>query len=350
MKLIRNTFRFVLFFIVLSLLLWLMGPESKFIRLTKKMPEVSQDLGELSTSITKEENQFTLKPNNAARIEWYGDTMAKTEYSLVYLHGFGASFMEGDPIHRMIARKYGMNLYLSRLSEHGLDQPDDQHLLHLDAEDYLESALEAIAVGHTIGEKVIVMSCSTGSTFGIYASKIDTTIAAQIMYSPNIDLFDNRSQMLTMPLGLSVAKSINGGKIRTWETGIPDVDKYWYTRQRMEALVPLRKLLNKTMTAEVFSHVEEPVYVGYWYQNDSIQDQTISVQAIREFQSEIVTPASESEFVAFSSAENHVICSPILNPQWEEVYHSTDDFCREVLGLVPVKKDTVIQKIGLIEK
>ncbi len=59
----------------------------------------------------------------------------KTEYSLVYLHGFSASQAEGDPVHRNIAKLFGCNLYLSRLAEHGIDTAEP--MMNLTAEEKL---------------------------------------------------------------------------------------------------------------------------------------------------------------------------------------------------------------------
>ena len=36
----------------------------------------------------------------------------KTEYAVVYLHGFSASQEEGDPVHYDFAKKFGCNLFL----------------------------------------------------------------------------------------------------------------------------------------------------------------------------------------------------------------------------------------------
>jgi hypothetical protein len=63
--------------------------------------------------------------DNEARIVWANDSLKqKTEYAIVYLHGFSASQEEGNPVHRNIAKQFGCNLYLSRLSQHGVDTTD----------------------------------------------------------------------------------------------------------------------------------------------------------------------------------------------------------------------------------
>ena len=65
----------------------------------------------------------------------------KTEYAVVYLHGFSASQEEGDPVHYQFAQKFGCNLYLSRLYAHGIDTTEP--LGNFTAEEVWNSAKEA---------------------------------------------------------------------------------------------------------------------------------------------------------------------------------------------------------------
>src|SRR6185369_7479021 len=89
---------------------------------TLDMPAVPADAVALEQYIRNGEATHKLKPNNEARIVWLNDSLKqKTDYAIVYLHGFGASQEEGNPVHTSFAKKFGCNLYLSRLAEHGID-------------------------------------------------------------------------------------------------------------------------------------------------------------------------------------------------------------------------------------
>ena len=126
----------------------------------------------------------------------------------MYLHGFSASPMEGDPLHRELAERYGANLYLPLLSGHGLDNPES--FKDLMPRDLIMSARRAITIGTALGKKVILMSCSTGSTVGTYvASYNPDLIHAHLMYSPNIDLKDKKSRLIVNPWGLQMARYFN---------------------------------------------------------------------------------------------------------------------------------------------
>src|SRR4029079_7693776 len=112
------------FFIVplLLIIFYCSGPRPGKPLYSPDLPLLPENLSSVEQSVLHDESLHHLKPNNEARIIWANDSSkAMTEYSIVYLHGFSASQMEGDPVHRNIAKVFGCNLYLSRLAEHGID-------------------------------------------------------------------------------------------------------------------------------------------------------------------------------------------------------------------------------------
>ena len=98
--------------------LYFIGPQPSKPKFDKSLPEIPE-IYQLESFIAKQESLHKLKPNNQARIVWMNDTIkSKTEYAIVYLHGFSASQEEGNPVHRNIAKKFGCNLQ-SRQAERG---------------------------------------------------------------------------------------------------------------------------------------------------------------------------------------------------------------------------------------
>ncbi|MFX8354900.1 hypothetical protein ABTL90_19390, partial [Acinetobacter baumannii] len=82
---------------------------------SKEIPVFSSNATDLEKQVTAIEAVHKIKPNNQARIVWANDSIKeKTEYAIVYLHGFSASQEEGNPVHINIAKYFGCNLYLSR--------------------------------------------------------------------------------------------------------------------------------------------------------------------------------------------------------------------------------------------
>jgi len=220
MPLIFNTFNLKINFMqkkwlwsipVVLIIIYLAGPSPEAPKYKTEMPSVPDDAVQLETFIKNNEAQHKLKPGNEARIIWANDSLRqKTDYAIVYLHGFSASQAEGDPIHKNIAKEFGCNLYLSRLAEHGIDTVDA--MINLSADEYWESAKLALAIGKQLGKKVILMSTSTGGTNALQlaATYPDDNIAALILLSPNIAINDPFAWLANNHWGLQIAHAVLG--------------------------------------------------------------------------------------------------------------------------------------------
>ncbi len=312
---------------------FMLGPKPPEPSLNPNPTSVSIPLDSLDGWLAYKESGFkTLKPKNEARIEWYNDSVSVTEYAVVYLHGFTASGEEGNPVHRAFARRYGCNMYLPRLYGHGLDTTEP--LIDLTPENYLESAKEAIAFGKKIGNKVILMSCSTGGTLALYLAANDPEIDALICYSPNIDIFDQTSQVLTKPWGVQLARMITGRDYRQYEA-TEEFKKYWQTKYRLEGLVSVRSLIDHTMNEETFSKIKQPIFVGGYFKNQAAQDSVVSVEAMRQMMPQLSTPENQKLMIEFPVGA-HVLTNPLRNPDVEPVKEETFKFAERVLGLKPV--------------
>ena len=294
----------------------------------------TSDLHALEDSLAKSEAAFPLKPDNEARIVWV-TPYQKTAYCMVCLHGNGASQEEGDPIHEALAARYGCNLYLARLQDHGLE--GDNPLLNIDPVKWMQSALDAIAIGKTLGEKVILVSCSTGSTLALYlASKYPDLVEAQIMLSPNVDYYDPRSFMMAGHWGTQISKLILGSDFYAWKAPLA-AQQYWYTRYRVEGIITLKAIIDETMTEENFNAINDPLYLSYYYKDDQHQDQVVSVKRMKEMFNQVSTPAPLKKEVALDDANTHIICSSLFNDNLESVWSPLVSYCEEVLHLSPVK-------------
>ena len=121
----KKGFRIFLITIVVLVIIYLLGPHPKKPVYSTALPAVPSNAVALENYIKSNEAQYKIKPNNEARIVWLDSNKTKTEYAIVYLHGFSASQEEGAPLHTNMAKKFGCNLYLSRLAEHGIDTTDE---------------------------------------------------------------------------------------------------------------------------------------------------------------------------------------------------------------------------------
>jgi pimeloyl-ACP methyl ester carboxylesterase len=327
----RTWLKILLILLGVLLIAYLSGPKSKKVDFSKlHLTQYSSDLHALEDSIHAAESAVPLKKDNHARIVW-ATPYTKTPYSMVYLHGNGASQEEGDPIHEGLAHRYGCNLFLSRLEGCGIIT--DEPLLELDAAQWMQSAMDAIAVGKSLGNKVILISCSTGSTLGLYLeAQYPDLVAAHIMLSPNIDLYDSKSILLTQPWGLQFARKIVGGNYYSWEAPLV-AQQYWYTTYRIEGLITLKSVITKTMTASTFRAIKDPVYMAYYYLDKEHQDDVVSVKRMRQMYNQLGTPEALKKSVALPNAATHIIASDMFNDNLNTLWESLTLYCENVLKL-----------------
>ena len=281
------------------------------------------DGSNLDSLVRANESKHSIKPNNEASIIWADSNHQQTEYAIVYLHGFSASQMEGDPVHKNIAKQFHCNLYLARLAEHGIDTTED--LQNLTAENYWESAKQAYIIGKQLGKKIILMSTSTGGTLSLQLAAAYPDIAGQILYSPNIEIFNPTAPLLNNPWGLQIGRMVMKGNYMDIKYQHPDYPKYWNTHYRLEATVALQNLLEATMNQETFSKVKQPTLALYYYKDEANQDHVVKVTAIQKMIKEIATPTDLKSAVAVNTG-NHVLASPLVSKDVATVEKLTADF------------------------
>jgi glycerophosphoryl diester phosphodiesterase/esterase/lipase len=311
----KNVFTF-LFFIIAN------GSLSiAFAQIVTEQTSITNIEETIKSSEKKIEN---LKQNNEAKIIWAKNFASKkSPIAFVYLHGFGASHREGEPIMSMLSKQYNANVYMSRLKEHGLDREDN--FKNLTPENYIASAKEALEIGKILGEKIILVSTSTGGTLSLKLASEDPSIAGLIMYSPFIDLKNSQFKAILSPQGKVGFIKMNGGEIIKQNRAEKE-SKFWSTSYHIDGYEALIKMLVSTATPQTFAKVNVPVFVGYYYKNEQEQDQVVSVPAILNMFDQLGTPNTKKEKVAFPKAGNHVIACDLRSNDYINVYNKTVDF------------------------
>lgn len=322
-----------LFIPLLLILVYLEGPKPATPVYNQTMPVAPADPTALETMIGNMEAAHRLKPDNEARIVWNDTSRKKTPYVIVYLHGFSASQGEGDPVDRYIAKKYGCNLYLSRLAEHGIDTVDA--MVNLTADKLWSSAQLALAIGQQLGEKVILMGTSTGGTLALQlAAAYPDRVAALVLLSPNIAINDPAAWLLNDPWGLQIARLVTGSDyIISKDDYGPLYRQYWYPKYRSEAVVQLEEHLETTMNKTTFSKVRQPVGLFYFYKDEAHQDSTVKVSAELKMFDELGTPAVLKYKQDIPDAGTHVIGSGIRSHDVPGVEAGIVHFMSDILHL-----------------
>ena len=270
------------------------------------------------------------------QITFRDSLVEKTEYAVVFLHGFSACAFEGNPIVNDFAKDFGCNLYLHRFPQHGLN--DDESFKTITPKMWVESAKEAINIGANLGEKVIIMSSSTGGTLSSYlAAENPNLVHAQFFYSPNFQLNNPASFLLNNHWGLPLLRQLEGGNYHHITEMSAEAVPHWTTTYRIEGIVALQDLIEQTMTNATFEKIDSPTFIGYYYKNEKEKDNVVSIDRMKEFYELIQTPKDKKRIVSFSEAGGHVITNQYQKGGLENVREATYTFAEEVLGMKKVK-------------
>src|SRR5690554_5167960 len=328
----------ILILLVVLLGGYLVGPKPPAPILSSDLPSLPTGTRNLESYIEQKEAGLNIKDDNESRIIWADESLKKrTEYVLLYLHGFSASWMEGHPANTTFAKHYGMNAYFPRLASHGLVTEDP--LLDMTPDRLWESAKEALIAAGNLGEKIIIMGTSTGGTLGLMlAAEFPEYVDALILYSPNIRINNSSAFLLARPWGLQLARHVSNDRYRVTNEDFDSKDcQYWYCKYRLEGVVYLQQLVDLTMNKETFQQVTVPVFMGYYYRDKENQDETVRVDAMQKMFRQLGTSTDEKVQKAFPDAGDHVIASELTSGSVNEVISETIQFTDEVLGLTPAE-------------
>lgn len=259
-------------------------------------------------------------PGTEARIVWR-EPGQRTEYAVVYLHGFSASRQEIAPVPERVAERLGANLFEARLDGHGLLS---ESLHNVTAEGWIFDGNAALAIGAALGEKIILISTSTGGTLSLALldhpnmAKVDTLV----MLSPNIEPTNPNAKWLTRPGGALLAWIVTGGA-RSWDAYNELQERYWTTTIPITANIEVMRLVdhaNQKWPASIDQNLL--VFV-------SPHDQVVKPAAGRTAFAALDAPRKQLiEISEVSEASNHVIVGDILWPE------NNERFINEIVSFV----------------
>jgi len=275
-----------------------------------KSPQLSRDL---DVWLAEQERDFAkrapLIEGTEKRIRWFEDRRSsKTRYSIVYIHGFSATRQEIAPVAERVADALGANLFETRLSGHGLQS---HPLVNVRAEDWLDDAAEALAIGGELGQNIIVMGTSTGATLALAMIQHPTfqKVSHLVLISPNFAPRDSSAEVLTWPGGPQLAYMVSGDT-RSWTPNNPLQGRYWTTSYPMDALVEMMRLVKYVRTL-LPMNLTQSLLVLY-SPHDSVVDTQWITSAFEQIHSprQQLLPINES-----GDPSNHVIAGNILSPR-----------------------------------
>ncbi|GAB5557576.1 MAG: hypothetical protein SchgKO_17890 [Schleiferiaceae bacterium] len=327
----------VLIVVVVLVIVYFLGPVPQPPVFSSKMPVYNNTLAQLEDSLHRYEMAFPTKENNEAMIHWYDNKVEKTEYVIMYVHGYSASHMEGAPTHLDVAKKYGANLLLLRLPEHGVIS--ENPMLNYNADSLWEATKSGLALAKKMGDKVIVMSTSTGGTLSIkLASEYPNDVFALINMSPNVNPKPWNAPLLNNHWGHQLAMLAMGGDFRTLHNLMehPEYTKYWYAKYRVESLVNMQQLVEHSMTEETFEKVTCPSLTLVYYEDDLKNDEVIDVEKVFWMHDHLASEVKELD--KLPGPKTHTIGCGIFSEDIEGVEAEIFDFCENKLHMTPVQQ------------
>ena len=270
------------------------------------------EFASLDESLVKSESQYhDIVAGTEKTIRWYNNSKVKTAYSIVYIHGFSASRQELSPTTELLADKIGANVFYARLSGHGRS---DDAMAEATVSTWKQDAMEALNLGARIGEKVILVSASTGSTLATWlqtsrlAGNPINQIAANIMVSPNFGVKNSSAKILTWPGGLTIAKWINSD-YKTFKPENELHSLYWTERYPLEAVVPMLELVEEVFELDK-SSLTIPQLLVY-----SPRDRVVDVDKIKQVATQFSSASvSVYPFTESLDPSQHVLSGDACSP------------------------------------
>lgn len=251
-----------------------------------------------------------LRPGVKKRVIWReGFKEQRTPVSVLYLHGFSATSEEIRPVPDLVADALGANLVYTRLTGHGRD---GEALAKATVADWMHDLAEGLAAARAVGERVVVLSTSTGGTLAAAAAmdaELSKDVAAMIFVSPNFGVNDPAAPLLTLP-GARWWVPLVAGPTRSFA---PDSDAqaaFWTTSYPTVSLLPMAALV-KAVAGLDFSQARVPAL--FWISpEDQVVRADITVDVADRWGgvSEVHTVATGEGI----DPSGHVIAGAIMSP------------------------------------
>lgn len=286
--------------------LWLLTPPavSDYV---SPAPDFGDDLDDwIAARESAANDSFGLVEGAEQRIRWQvpGE---RTAYAIVHLHGFSATRQETAPLAEYIADALGANLFEIRLTGHG---HTSEPMAGATAETWIDDVTAALAIGEALGDRLVVLSTSTGGTLSIAMlghpamARVDTLA----MISPNLMPADPSARWLTRPLGPLLARMV-AGETRTWTAHNDLQERYWSTTYPTSSVIEVMRLVDRAesrLPADIDHKLIMFVSPG---------DRVISPAAARAAFDAITAPKKEwVDIPEAGDPSNHVLAGDILSP------------------------------------
>ncbi|MEM6636689.1 MAG: alpha/beta fold hydrolase [Pseudomonadota bacterium] len=304
----RNLSLFVTGLLFLGLLTWFFGPREPAVINTAFDP--AEFAGDPAAYFARSETALgDVLAGAEKRILWANEDKGRTDWAILYIHGFSATSEEIRPVPDLVATGLNANLVFTRLTGHGRN---GQAMAEATVEDWSTDLAEGLAAARSIGDRVLVIGTSTGGTLAAHVPFHDTLsedVAGLVFVSPNFRLMDPLAFLLTWPFARTWLPWVAGPE-REWEGYNDAHNEYWTTKYPAVAILPMAALVAHTGTLD-WTQADIPA-LFLFSQEDQIVDpsETQSIGAVWAGAARI----SPQQLVEGSDPDGHLIAGDVLSP------------------------------------
>ncbi|WP_170788889.1 alpha/beta hydrolase [Ruegeria lacuscaerulensis] len=254
-------------------------------------------------------------PGVEKRVIWQeGFKEQRTPVSILYVHGFSASSEEIRPVPDLLAEALGANLVYTRLQGHGRS---GTAMAEATASGWMLDMVEGLAAARAVGDRVVVISTSTGGTLAAaaaLAAEMVQGVGAMIFVSPNFGVNTPGAWIPGLPWARQWLPLLMGETRDVSDTD-PERNKYWSLSYPWEAVVPMTRLVD-VVNAQDFAQAQVPAL--FWFSDD---DQVVRPDRTHEVAQAWGGPATVHLVTmgADDDPASHVVAGRLMSPGQTEV-------------------------------
>ncbi|WP_420011087.1 alpha/beta hydrolase [Tateyamaria sp.] len=302
--------RLLLILVVLGFGLWLLGPYEDA-TLTPMGVSVGSDLDAHFAAVEAQYDDIT--PGVEKRVIWAEAPGARTEWAVLYVHGFSATSEEIRPVPDRMAKGLGANLIYTRLRGHGRS---GDAMAEGSVQAWVNDLAEGLAAARIAGEKVLILSTSTGGTLVAATAQnalMMQDVAGVVFISPNFGIANPVARLLSWPAARYWLPALAGQR-RSFEARNEAHGTYWTTEYPSVAVMPMAALIDASMAMD---HGESTLPALFWFATaDQVVRPDLTAQVAGQWGGpvEVVNPVMTSA----DDPQSHVIAGAIMSPAQTE--------------------------------
>lgn len=306
MRFLKSLTVVIAVFLLAGAALWVMAPREVWPTAAEVGPvEAGADL---DAWLAQREGLFDdITAGTDKHIFWAAAPNERTEFAVLYLHGFSATRQEISPTAERIAERLEANLFATRFAGHGRG---GEALAEASAADWAYDLAEAMAIARQLGNRIIVIGSSMGGSMGTLAA-LDPGYApdifALITLSSAFEINSGDAWLLDLPFARDWVPML-AGETREWTPVNEAQGRYWTTRYPTTAVFPMRTV--QTAAADADHAAATVPMLVFYAAGDQVVVPAATARVIQRWGARVDSHVVDGA----GDPSQHVIAGAILSP------------------------------------